>query len=339
MRPEFGGEVRCGRAWRLVPRGTRATLPRGGIDPTARVRDTPGQRQARGKVTRIIAVSSQKGGVGKTTTTVNLASFLADAGHPSLVIDLDPQANATAGLSCESPEVHPLKVLRKDPRAWERVAVYTPQRNLFLIPSRNDPDHLQYVEGLNAESILELREELLHLREPYEYVLVDTAPTLGPLTMLGLQLADSVLIPVQCEYFALESLAQMLPMVEAAVREQGRRLHVEGVLITMFDRDQNLSYEVASEVERRFPAVTLRTIIPRDMRLAEAQGHGVPISQYDIRARGAWAYLNLAKEILDHGSEQKARAGAGFIDSKERRAGRKRGTRDPARRPQIDLGR
>ena len=275
-------------------------------------------------MTRVIAICSQKGGVGKTTTAVNLSAFLHEGGRRTLLVDLDPQANATSGLDGKRPDAHPLRVLLQNPQAWEDVSAYTTLRNVFLVPSTCEDDVTDVLGQATPERIAELRHSLVRQSPPYHYVILDTPPAFGPVLSVALELADSVLIPVQCEYFAIEGLAQVLEVIEKVGENRGRALEIEGLLLTMFSEELEISYDVAREVEKHFPDRILRTIIPRDVKLAECASHGVPISTYDPRSRGSWAYLNLAKEIMTHVSEQKAGPRSGLFDTPERRVGAKR---------------
>ena len=247
-------------------------------------------------MTQVLAIASQKGGVGKTTTAINLGSYLAQAGRETLIIDLDPQGNATSGLSVTSPVPTPLSDLWTGKTGWEKVATPTaiPGLSVFPAPSRS----AQPLEGFSLRSarISELRAALD--AEDWDYAIIDSPPSLGPLTSLTLAWADQVIVPVQSEYFAMEGLAQMLEVIQTANQSRSKPLEVLGILLTLFSETQQLSIEVAGEVRKYFPRQVLETIIPRDIALAEATSHGEPACRYAPRSRGAWAYLNLAKEIL-----------------------------------------
>jgi chromosome partitioning protein len=249
---------------------------------------------------RAIAIASQKGGVGKTTTAINLCAYLAGAGRRVLLIDLDPQGNATSGLSVPAPAKSPIRDLWQGNTTWTSAATPTGFEGLSVVPSPPnaaipvDPSELRSPRGP------ELRAQLDQISPGWEYVVLDCPPSVGPLTSLALQWADSVLVPVQCEYFAMEGLAQMLQVIEQAERSRSRRLELEGILLTLFSPELELAIEVVHEVRKHFPQDVLETIIPRDVALAEATSHGEPICRYAPRSRGAWAYLNLAKEILEH---------------------------------------
>ena len=247
-------------------------------------------------MTQVLAIASQKGGVGKTTTAVNLGSYLAQAGHETLIIDLDPQGNATSGLSVRSPVPTPLSDLWGGQSKWQKLAAPTaiPSLALFPGPARSG----EPLEGFSLRSarIADLRAELD--AASWDHVIIDSPPSLGPLTSLSLAWADAVLVPVQCEYFAMEGLTQMLELVDRANQGRSKPLEILGILLTLFSETHQLSVEVATEVRKYFPREVLETIIPRDIALAEATSHGEPVCRYAPRSRGAWAYLNLAKEIL-----------------------------------------
>lgn len=251
-------------------------------------------------MTRIVAIASQKGGVGKTTTAVNLAAYLALAGEKVLLIDLDPQANATSGLSVPCPEEPPLKKLLDGKSSWLDQAHETSVPGLWCLPTAANIEQTVTDDDLRSPGLSALRASLKESDPPLEAVILDCPPSLGSVTRFALHLADSVLVPVQCEYFAMEGLAQMLELVSRAQQVRTNPIAIEGLLLTLFSPELDLAHEVAEEVRRFFPTETLETIIPRDATLAEASSHGAPICLYDPRSVGAWAYLNLAKEILDH---------------------------------------
>ena len=251
-------------------------------------------------MSRVIAIANQKGGVGKTTTAINLGASLAVAEKKTLVVDIDPQGNATSGLGLERRDGLPTvyDVLIGEREAGEAVsgAVHFP--TLDLIPSTRDlvGAEIELVQAPQRETIL--RRALQGLRERYDYVLVDCPPSLGLLTLNTLTAADSVLIPIQCEFYALEGLSQLLNTIRLVQKGLNPGLDIEGVLLTMYDRRLNLSRQVASEAREYFGAKVYRTAIPRNVRLAEAPSFGKPIVLYDVLSQGAQAYLQLAKEIL-----------------------------------------
>ncbi|MGE4618695.1 MAG: ParA family protein [Planctomycetota bacterium] len=250
---------------------------------------------------RIIAIASQKGGVGKTTTAINLAAYLATAGKSCLLVDLDPQANATSGLGVEALPHSPLPGLLDGSLGWSGVAIETDVAGLRCLPSTINlevPVTASMVRGAGAARLREAWKQAP--AEELEVVIVDCPPSLGPLTDLALQLADSVMVPVQCEYFAMEGLAQVLERVRRAETALERQIPLEGLVLTLFSPEVEIYHEVAEEVRRYFPQDTLQTPILRDPTLAEASSHGQPICNYAPRSAGAWSYLNLAKEVLEH---------------------------------------
>jgi len=252
-------------------------------------------------VGEIIACTNQKGGVGKTTTVVNLASYLARTGRRVLVVDLDPQANATSGLGLASVPVersiHPVLVDGGD--AQDRV-VPAAIEGLSIIPSSRDlagaEVELVPVEGRERR----LARALRPLTASYDTLLLDCPPSLGLLTVNALTAADSVLIPIQCEYYALEGLGQLLSTIELVRAHLNPGLAIKGVLLTMFDARTTLSADVSAEVRRHLPDQVFRTVIPRSVRLAEAPSFGRPISEHAPSSRGAQAYHDLAREMLEH---------------------------------------
>ncbi len=251
---------------------------------------------------RVISVSNQKGGVGKTTTTVNVAAFIADRGRRVLIIDIDPQANAGYGVGVNAGEI--------DKTIYEVLIGSVPIRdaiiptglpNLDLIPSNihlaGAQMDLMDVEG--KEFIL--RRAMQDIREQYDYVFVDCPPSLGILTLNSLVAADSVMIPLQCEYYALEGLSQLLRIIAMVQENLNRSLAIEGVVLTMYDSRTNLSQQVVSDVREYFSNKVFKTIIPRNVRLSEAPSFGKPIGLYDRGSIGSVTYENLAEEVLKHG--------------------------------------
>ena len=248
----------------------------------------------------MIACTNQKGGVGKTTTVVNLASYLARSGRRILVVDLDPQGNATSGLGLPSVPVdrsiHPVLVDGGDAR--DRI-VPAAIEGLSIIPSSRD------LAGAEVELVpVEGRERRLAravrpLRSSYDTILLDCPPSLGLLTVNALTAADSVLVPIQCEYYALEGLGQLLSTIELVRAHLNPSLVIKGVVLTMFDARTTLSADVSAEVRRHLPGQVFRTVIPRSVRLAEAPSFGRPISEHAPTSRGALAYHDLAQELLE----------------------------------------
>jgi len=252
-------------------------------------------------MSRVIAIANQKGGVGKTTTAINLGAALAVAEHPTLVVDTDPQGNATSGMGIEGrdalPTIYDVLVERRPIEEAILEEVHFPY--LDMIPSTRDlvGAEIELVGAGSRETIL--KKALEPIRSKYEFILVDCPPSLGLLTLNTLAAADSVLIPIQCEFYALEGLSQLLNTIRLVQRNLNPELEIEGVLLTMFDRRLNLSNQVAEEAREYFGDKVYETVIPRNVRLAEAPSFGQPILQYDILSTGAQSYLRLANEIAD----------------------------------------
>jgi len=247
---------------------------------------------------RVYALANQKGGVGKTTTAINMAACVAEAGTPVLLIDLDPQANATTGLGFRPDELDASTYDLLHGRPLEDVVVGTGVPNLYLAPSHPDLAAAQ-VELSNGDTLL--RDLLAGTGERYPYVFVDCPPSLGLLTVNALSAANRLIVPVQCEYYALEGLAQLLQSVELVRTRLNPRLGVTGVLLTMYDARTTLARDVASEVREHFGQLVFDTVVPRSIRLAEAPSHGVPITRYDSRSAGADAYYRVALEVVERG--------------------------------------
>ncbi len=248
---------------------------------------------------KIIAVANQKGGVGKTTTAVNLAAALGDKGKRVLLVDTDPQGNTTSGVGVDRRDcrVSVYQVLIGGAKAKEAL-VKTEFKNLTLLPSHMDlaAAELELASLESREAIL--KNALASLRGEYDYLFIDCPPSLGLITTNALTAADTILIPIQCEYYALEGLSQLMNTVRRVKRQYNDLLDIEGVLLTMYDGRLNLTQQVVEEVKKYFPRKVFKTVIPRTVRLSEAPGFGQPVLYYDRSSRGAQAYGELAAEIL-----------------------------------------
>ena len=246
---------------------------------------------------RIIAVVNQKGGVGKTTTTVNLTAALRAAGKQVLLCDFDPQANATSGMGVDkntvSPNVYDVLINGAEP---QKAVVSTKYGDVLPSNKALAGAGIEMIGIANREKLL--KGALSALGSRYDYILIDCPPSLELLTVNALCAADSLLVPVQCEYYALEGLSDLLSTVRLIKRKLNPSLALEGVLLTMFDSRTNLSLQVAEEVKRHFPGQVYATVIPRNVRLSEAPSHGKPVSAYDPYSRGAEAYAALAQEMV-----------------------------------------
>jgi chromosome partitioning protein len=252
-------------------------------------------------MSRVIAVANQKGGVGKTTTTINLAAGLALAGRRTLVVDLDPQANSTRALGVErDPDRLTIYDALIEGTSISSIVIGTDMENLFLCPSENELTGAEVELAELPRREYRLSAALDAIRsEDYDFVFLDCPPSLGFLTVNALTASDSVLIPIQCEYLALEGVTQLIETLRRVKRSLNARLEVEGVLLTMYDDRTNLSRQVAQEVYEFFKGAVYTTVIPRNIRLGEAPSFGQPIFLYDSRSKGATAYLDLAKEVMN----------------------------------------
>ncbi|MEN8702416.1 ParA family protein [Bacillus infantis] len=251
---------------------------------------------------KIIAIANQKGGVGKTTTSVNLGACLAYIGKKVLLVDIDPQGNATSGIGIEKADVDQCiyDVLVDDVEAL-KVIKPTAVENLYAIPATIQlaGAEIELVPTISRE--VRLKRALEEVKKDFDYIIIDCPPSLGLLTINSLTASDAVLIPVQCEYYALEGLSQLLNTVRLVQKHLNHELKIEGVLLTMLDARTNLGIQVIEEVKKYFQDKVYKTIIPRNVRLSEAPSHGEPIIIYDAKSRGAEVYLDLAKEVISNG--------------------------------------
>ena len=248
---------------------------------------------------KVFALANQKGGVGKTTTAVNVAACLAEAGARTLVVDLDPQANATSGLGEQANGTSTYDLLDGAPLA--EVAHETRFPNLDLVPSRPELAGAAVELARRDDGETFLPAALAPARAGYEYVFVDCPPSLGTLTVNALAATDRVLVPVQCEYYALEGLAQLLHSIERVRARLNPRLALAGMILTMVDGRTRLAADVAAEVRRHFGELVFDAVVPRSVRLAEAPSHGIPITAFDRGSAGADAYYRVASELVDRG--------------------------------------
>lgn len=249
---------------------------------------------------RIIAVANQKGGVGKTTTSINLASCLAETGKKVLLVDIDPQGNGTSGVGVDKNNVETSAyTMFIGQSTIEETIISTEVENLEVIPSNVDlaGAEIDLLEVKNREYIL--KNELGKVREKYDFIVIDCPPSLNILTVNAMSAADTVLVPIQCEYYALEGLSQLMYTIDLVKKRLNPELEIEGVVFTMYDARTNLSLEVVENVKSNLKQNIYKTIIPRNIRLAEAPSHGLPINLYDSKSTGAESYRLLAQEVIE----------------------------------------
>lgn len=274
---------------------------------------------------RAITVASQKGGVGKTTTVVNIAAAAGLCGRKVLLIDFDPQANATSGVSCEktilgkvgddtSPDGSEYRFLAAlGSEAGVRSLIEeTEFENLWVLPSFHELSDRELLRAFFDTYINQWKSTVTALKRTFDVVIIDCPPSLGGIPNLALLVSDEVIIPVQCEYYAMEGLSQILPVIEEVQRTKNERLTIGGLLLTMYSDDLELSGEVSNEIREYFGDLVFESTIPRDVTLAESASHGLPAVYYDFYCRGAWSYLNLTREVM---ADERSKAGTWTRDS------------------------
>ncbi|MDR1269540.1 MAG: ParA family protein [Planctomycetaceae bacterium] len=251
---------------------------------------------------RVFCVANQKGGVGKTTTAISLADGFAKSAAKTLLIDLDPQCNATGGLGFESYYLksHPLVT----GTAFAESVVQTQTPHLTLLPGCRNFGDVEALTRTNAEESQRIQNQLNQELRDYDYVLIDCPPSLGHLTQLALTASTEVLIPIQCEFFAMEGLVQMIEVIKKIMTQQPEKLEFGGIVLTMYDASLELTHEVEHEVREFFGEIVFKTVIPRDIAVSEAPSHGLSVIDYAPRSHGARAYIELCMEILNHHAHQ-----------------------------------
>ncbi len=254
---------------------------------------------------KIISIANQKGGVGKTTTSINISTILAKKGKRVLLIDADPQGNATSGIGIEKKTEKSIYDVIIEETKVEDVVLDTQIKNLRICPSNINlaGAEVELVSMMSRE--YRLKERLEEIKENYDYIIIDCPPSLGLITLNAFTASDSVLIPVQCEYYALEGLEQLMNTVNLVKKHLNKELELEGAVLTMYDARTNLSNQVVKEVNNYFEDKVYKTVIPRNVRLSEAPSFGMPISVYDPKSKGAKCYDKLVKEILKKNEEDK----------------------------------
>lgn len=252
---------------------------------------------------KIISIFNQKGGVGKTTTNINLSSYLGEMGQKVLTVDIDPQGNSTSGLGIDKNELE-YSIYDVIMGLNAKLAVIeTGFENLNIIPSRVELAGAEIELTNKSEREMMIKDALYSIKDEYDYIFIDCPPSLGLLTLNALTASDSVLIPIQCEFYALEGVGQLMNTIQLVKRSLNKNLEIQGVVMSMFDGRTNLSIEVVEEAKKYFKGKVYTSIIPRNIKLAEAPSHGLPILQYDKNSKGAEAYRELASEFLNYEKE------------------------------------
>lgn len=250
---------------------------------------------------KVMAIINQKGGVGKTTTAVNLAACLAYKGKKVLLIDSDAQGNATSGLGINRNDIDlSIYDCLVDDSVTQKAILKTKYKNLSVLPAAQELSAAEIELGYEEKREFFVKKAISHIKDLYDYIIIDSPPALGLLTINIMTASDTVLIPIQCEYYALEGLAQLITTIKTIRKSLNKTLDIEGILATMYDKRTNLSEQVYNEVKEHFPDKTYSTVIPRNVRLSEAPSFGEPIIKYDITSVGAEAYFSLAREVIEN---------------------------------------
>lgn len=270
--------------------------------PESELKNSLLNRESKEPLNRIIAIANQKGGVGKSTTAVNLAAYLGHYGFETLLVDIDPQSNSTSGVGINPSElkscIYEVIISGLDPN---EVILRTQHQNLDILPSsiRLAGAEVELVASLKRE--YKLREAIEKIKKSYDFIIIDCPPALGLLTINALTAANEVIIPIQCEYYALEGLGQLINTIDLIKKNLNEKLEITGAVMTMYDSRTKLAEEVIGEVRKHFPEKVYETVIPRNVRLSEAPSYGEPILIYDPECKGAIAYENLTKEVIENG--------------------------------------